>query len=262
MARKERSLRVEGVVLKHSEWGETDRMITLFTRELGKVKAIAKGVRKPRSRKAGHLEPFTRANLLLARGRDLFILTQAEAISTYFALKDDLVKLGYASYIIELLASFTYEEEENQSLYRLLVNTLNRLDRGDDPKLAIHYYEIRLLDLVGYRPQLFSCAKCEIEIQAEDQYFSALQGGALCPKCGRKSPDAHPISTDALRYLRHFQRSSYKDAQRAQIGATVNAEIEKHTLFYMTHVLEKGLNTPSFLNRMIHELSLGLRESP
>jgi DNA repair protein RecO (recombination protein O) len=256
MPPKIRSLRVEGVVLKHANWGETDRLITLFTRELGRVQAVAKGIRKPRSRKAGHLEPFTRTSMLLARGRDLFILTQAEAIETYVFLKEDLVKLGYASYIIELLSSFTYEEGENLRLYRLVVDTLSRLDRGDDSTLAVHNYEIRLLDLVGYRPQLFNCAKCQTSIKAEDQYFSALQGGVLCPKCGRRSPDARPVSTEALRYLRHFQRSSYKDAQRAKISSSVNAEMDKLLLHYMTHLLEKKLNTPSFIKRMIHERAL------
>ena len=78
MAAKQRSLKVEGIVLRHREWGEADRMLTLFTRELGKVQALAKGIRKPRSRKAGHVEPFSRATLLLARGRSFFILTQAD----------------------------------------------------------------------------------------------------------------------------------------------------------------------------------------
>lgn len=256
MPAQERSLRVEGIVLQHSDWGETDRLLTIFSRELGKVRAIAKGVRKPRSRKAGHLEPFTRVNLLLARGRDLFILTQADAIDLYPAIKDDLVLMGYAAYTIELLASFTYEQEENQSLYRLVINTLFRLDRGDNPNLVIHYYEIRLLDLVGYRPHLFNCARCESEIQAEDQFFSAAQGGVLCPRCGRRSRDVRPISMDALRYLRHFQRSTYSDASRAHIKPAIFTEIESLMSFYLTHILEKKLKTPPFLNRMIRERSL------
>jgi DNA repair protein RecO (recombination protein O) len=255
MPAKERSLRVEGVVLKHSNWGETDRIVTIFTRELGKVRAIAKGVRKPKSRKAGHLEPFTRATIQLARGRDLYILTQAEAIEIHLALKNDLVSLGYSSYVIELLSDFTYEEESNRDLYRLLVKTLARLSRGEDPSLVIHYFEIRLLDLVGYRPHLFNCAQCEEEIQAEDQFFSANQGGVLCPKCGLHSTGTRAISMQALRYLRHFQRSSYTDAQRAHLKPAIDSEIERIMQHYLTYVLEKGLKTPAFLKRMIRERS-------
>jgi DNA repair protein RecO (recombination protein O) len=253
MTQKERSLRVESVVLHHTDWGEADRLLTLFTRELGRVRAVAKGVRKPRSRKAGHLEPFTRSNLQLARGRDLFIITQAEAVATYPALKDDLILLGFASYIVELVTRFTYEEGENQALYRLLANSLDWLNRGDDPTIVIHYYEIRLLDLVGFRPQLFNCAQCEKEIHPEDQFFSASQGGVLCPNCGDRSSDRRPISIAALKFLRHFQRSNYADASRAQIDEVTNTEIETVMHYYLTHILERGLNTPSFIRRVKSE---------
>jgi DNA repair protein RecO (recombination protein O) len=255
MPPQERSLRVEAVVLHHSDWGEADRLLTLFTRELGRVRAVAKGVRKARSRKAGHLEPFTRSSLQLARGRDLFIITQAEAIETYSKLKDDLVSLGYASYIVELLTRFTYEEGENRTLYRLLVNSLNRLNRGDDPVIVIHYYEIRLLDLVGFRPQLLTCAQCEKEIQPEDQFFSAIQGGVLCPQCGTHSPERRPIRMQALKYLRHFQRSSYQDVLRAHFDPATNAELDLLMQYYLTHILERGLNSPSFIHRMKQEQS-------
>jgi DNA repair protein RecO (recombination protein O) len=253
MPAKERSLRVEGIVLQHTDFGEADRLLTIYTRELGKIRAIVKGVRKPRSRKAGHIEPFTRTALLLARGRNLFILTQAEAIDLYSHIKEDLVLLGYGSYIIELLSSFTFDGEENQSLYRLVKNALHRIDRGDDPNLVTHYYEIRLLDIVGYRPKLFNCAQCTNEIKAEDQYFSSTQGGILCPRCGSRSPESRPISMDALRYLRHFQRSSYNEASRAKIQPTIYSEIESIIYTYLTHILEKGLKSPSFLKRMIRE---------
>lgn len=247
MTARERSLRAEAVVLRHSDWGEADRILTLYTRQMGKVRGIAKGARKMRSRKAGHVEPFTHVNLQLARGREMFIVTQAEAIDPYLRLRDDLVRVGYASYIIELLDRFTYDEDENPSLFRLLTDTLSRLNAEPDPTLAIRYYEIRLLDLLGYRPQLFKCANCESEIRAEDQYFSASQGGALCPKCGSSAADARPVSMQALKYLRHFQRSSYTQATRARLSPSLNREIEQLMQYYLTYILERGLNTPAFL---------------
>lgn len=253
MAYRERSVQTEGVIVKHHDWGEADRLLILFTKELGRVQAIAKGVRKARSRKAGHLEPFTKARLLLARGRDLYILTQAEAIDPYQNIKKDLLNMSYGFYVVELLYNFTYEEGENRDLYQLLVNTLDRLNHEDDPNIVTHYYEIRLLDIAGFRPQLFFCAQCEKEIIAEDQFFSAIQGGVLCPNCGRRSTDSQPISKDALRYLRHFQRSSYQEATKAQIKHEINIEIENLLQFYITYILERVLNTPSFIKRIIKE---------
>ena len=253
MPYKERSIRMEAIVLRHADWGEADRLLTLFTREQGKVRAIAKGVRKPRSRKAGHLEPFTRSSLLLARGRDLFILTQAEAVDVHTLLREDLILLGYASYVVELLDRSTYEEGENRALYRLLHWTLTRLSRGDHPDLATRYYEIRLLDLIGFRPQLINCAQCESEIQEQDQSFSAEKGGVLCPSCGKRNPQSKPISLRALKYLRHFQRSSYREASRSRIPEDVYREMENIMQYYLTYSLERGLNSPTFLRRVKQE---------
>jgi DNA repair protein RecO (recombination protein O) len=250
MPARERSFRVEAIVIRHNDWGEADRLLGLFTRELGKIRAVAKGIRKPRSRKAGHLEPFTRSNLLLARGRDLHIVTQAETVNAYAPIRDDLVLLGYASYIMELLDRFTYEEGENRSLYRLLTNTLERLSSGYNPTLVVRYFEIRLLDLLGFRPHLFTCAKCETEIKAEDQFFSSELGGVLCPECGSKTPGTRPISMQALKYLRHFQRSNFADSARAQIPPDVDREMEVLMQHYLTYLLERGLNTPAFIRRV------------
>ena len=253
MPHRERTLRTEAIVLRHSDWGEADRILTLFSQEAGKLRAIAKGVRKPRSRKAGHLEPFTRVNLMLAQGRDLWIVTQAETVDAYLPLREDLVRVGYAAYAIELLDRFTYEEGENRSLFKLLSETLDRISSEVDPALPVRYYEVRLLDLLGFRPQFFNCASCGKEIQAEDQYFSAEQGGVLCPSCGKGFPGAVPISTNALRYLRHFQRSPYKEAARAHLTISLNHEIEQVMQHYLTYLLERGLNTPNFLRRVRRE---------
>lgn len=225
-------------------------MLWLFTREIGKVQAVAKGVRKPRSRKAGHLEPFTRVELQLAHGRDLLIVTQAEAKDTYQRLREDLVRVGYASYTIELLDRFTYEEGENMGLYRLLSETLSRINKETDPAFAVRYYEIRLLDLVGFRPQLVHCVNCGEEIRAEDQFFSFEKGGVICPKCGAKEAGVRSVSMPALRILRHFQRSNYTEAQRARLSSAVDGELENLMGNYLTYLLERGLNTPAFLRRV------------
>lgn len=248
MPRPEHTLRVEAVVLRHADWGEADRLLTIFTRERGKLRAVAKGARKMRSRKAGHLEPFTRVALLLASGRDLWIVTQAETVDAYLPLREDLERTGYAAYVIELLDRFTYEEGEAQSLYRLLVDTLQRVSAEEDPFLAVRYYEIRLLDLVGFRPDLVHCASCKEQIQPQDQFFSSMMGGVLCPKCGPNQPGSRPISMMALKFLRHLQRSVYAEASRANPGPSVRAEMESLLNDYLTYVLERGLNTPAFLH--------------
>ena len=246
-----RSFRVEAVVLRHADWGEADRMLTLYTCERGKVRAIAKGARRIRSRKAGHLEPFTRVTLQLAKGRDLLIVTQADTLDAYLPLGADLVKTGYASYAIELLDRFTYEDEnENNAIFRMLTEILTRIASEADPWLAIRYFEVHLLDLLGFRPHLFECANCGQQIQAENQFFSPAAGGVLCPKCGTGLPGVWRVSVEALKIFRHLQRSSYSEAQRARPAPEVRNELEMLMQKYLTYLLERGLNSPGFIKQI------------
>lgn len=246
-----RSFRASAVVLRHTDWGEADRLLTLYTREQGITRVLAKGARKITSRKAGHLQPFTYVTVQLAKGRDLLIVTQAETVNAFLPLHDDLVKTGHAAYIVELLLRFSHEEEgANPSVFKLLTDTLERLEREDDAWLPVRYYEMRLLDAVGYRPQLFECANCEREILPEDQFFSFTAGGVICPRCGEGVQNLPRISLETLKYLRHFQRSSYKDASRARPSLEVQKESEGLMQTYFTHLLERQLNTPGFLKRV------------
>jgi DNA repair protein RecO (recombination protein O) len=247
MPARERSFRVEAVVLRHSDYGEADRILVIYTRDKGKLRVIAKGVRKIRSRKAGHLEPFTRASLQLAAGRDMAIVTQADTVDTYLPMRDDLVKTGLAAYAIEVVDRFTYEEEANPAIYRLLTDTLERISAQVDPTLALRYYDLHLLDLLGFRPELFRCLGCGEEIQPQDQYFSVAQGGIYCPNCGVGRVDATPISMETLKYLRHLLRSSYPEAARAVLSAPVRAEMEAIIQRYIQYLLERSLNTPGFI---------------
>lgn len=246
-----RSFRASAVVLRHVDWGEADQLLTLYTREQGMVRAIAKGARKITSRKGGHLQPFTHITVQLAKGRDLLIVTQVETINAFLPLHDDLVKTGHAAYAVELLLRFSYEDEgANPAIFRLLVETLGRIEVENDAWLAVRYYEMRLLDAVGFRPQLFECANCGREILAEDQFFSFTAGGVICPRCGGGLPNLPKISLEALKYLRHFQRSSYKDASRARPSPEVQKEAETLMQGYFTYLLERELNTLGFIKRV------------
>ncbi|MEO8356964.1 MAG: DNA repair protein RecO [Chloroflexota bacterium] len=248
---KFRSFRVEAVVLRHSDYGEADRLLTLYTRQLGKTRAIAKGARKIASRKAGHIEPFTHVRLQLAKGRDMLILTQADTVDAYQPLREDLILTSQAAYILELLDRFTYEDElENSVIFRLLTDTLARLASKADPWLVTRYYEMRLLDHLGFRPQLLECANCGREIKAEDQFFSFSAGGVICPRCGQGLRNLQNISIEALKYLRHFQRSSYAEASRARPAEDVQKETETLMQGYFTYLLERELNTPGFLKKI------------
>lgn len=237
-------------MLKQREWGEADRLVFVYSREHGKLKTLAKGARKLKSRKAGHLQPFTRVKLMLNAGRDLWIINQVETVDPYFEIKDDLIRTGYAAYVSELLERLTPEEGGNAQLYRLMIETMGRIAKAEDPFLAVRYYEVRLLDLLGFRPELFSCVMCGKPIVAEDQFFSNSQGGVVCPDCGPRTASARHISLPALKFLRHFQRSNYANALKATLTPVVRVEMEQVMLSYFTYVLERHINSTDFIRNV------------
>jgi DNA repair protein RecO (recombination protein O) len=252
MSSRERSIRTEGFILRRKDFGEADRILVLFSRKLGRISCIAKGSRKPSSKISGHIELFTRSSFLISRGRNLHIITQAENIECYDDLRKSLSGIGRGSYVVELVDAFTYEEGSNLKLYDLLLATLESLNQGDNPSIVIHYYELHLLDLVGFRPELFNCVECGGIIIDQNQFLSGELGGVICPDCitGVKGGAVRPISARTLKYLRHFQRSSLQSLLVLNIQPKILEEIENIIRYYLTHTLERHLNSPDFLERI------------
>jgi DNA repair protein RecO (recombination protein O) len=245
---RERTYRTEAVVLRRRNWGEADRILTLFTPQRGKIRVRAAGVRKPSSRKAGHLELFHRANLFLARGRDFDIVTQAETVEAFPRLREDLVRSAAASYCVELLDRVSPEESENAAAYRLIVRVLEELNAGGGPALALRCYDVKLLECSGYRPELTRCTVGGETIRAEDQFFSPARGGAVCPRCADRAEGRFPVSVAALRMLRHVQRVPLAEALRLPVRASTLAEVEGVMQRYLQYVLESPLHSRKYFS--------------
>jgi DNA repair protein RecO (recombination protein O) len=253
---KERTFRSEAIVLRRSDFGEADRMLTLFTREFGKLKALAKGARKPQTRKSGHVELFMRTNFLFARGRDIDIITQAELVEAYPALREDLIRTTYASYAVELLDRFTVEEDRDLDKYNLLSDALGWFAVSDNLLLAGRYYELRLLALAGFQPQLFRCVACDELIQEQDQFLSAELGGLLCPNCRPQDRRARPVTAAAVKVLRYLQTRNWDTVSRLQLRRELHTELEDATHYYLTYILERNLKSVDFLHRLRREAAL------
>jgi DNA repair protein RecO (recombination protein O) len=248
----ERLFRTEGIILRRRDFGEADRLLTVFTPTRGKVKVLAKGARKPTSRKGGHVELYTRVDMLIAKGRDLDILSQAEMVEPYMPLREDLIRATYASHVIELLDRFTGEEEENARAYGLLRDTLGYLCVESDLRLTARFYEIRLLSWVGYQPQLFVCAVGSESVAAQDQFFSYADGGVVCPEHARPE-HMMPLSLGALKVLRYLQTQDYATVRVLNLRPALHGELERVLHGYITYLLEQRLQSASFLRRLRRE---------
>ena len=248
----ERTFRTEAIILNRQDFGEADRLLTLFTPRHGKLRAIAKGARKPTTRKSGHVALFARTDMLLHRGRDLMIISQAEMVEGYQPLREDLNRTAYTNYIVELLDRFTTDEDgaESAVLFALLDATLRQLCADADLRLVARYYEMRLLDLVGFRPELTHCVLNGEPITAQDQYFSAGQGGVVCPDCGEAAGNLPTIGMKTLHVLRVLQREPWRRIAALDLPGPVHAEMERVMLGYLVHLLEKRLQSVAFIRRL------------
>jgi len=215
-------------------------------------------VRKPTSRKAGHLELLTHSRLLIAKGRSLDIVTQAETITPFLALRKDLIRTSYAYYVAELVDRFLEEGEESPALFRLLLKSLGHLSEAQDPLLVVRYFELHLLGLVGYRPELYRCLGCGREIEGE-AVFSPSQGGVLCPPCGGKR-EGDPLSADILRYLRLLQRGKFATCKTLQPTPEEHSGLEKTMRHYISYILERRLRSLDFIDTLRREEQKPLAE--
>lgn len=255
--RPERVYRTQAIVLRRRDFFEADRLLTLYTPDRGKMTAIGKGIRKPTSRKGGHLELFTHSQLLVAKGASLDIITQAETIEPFLPLREDLLRTSYACYVSELLDQIVEENIPNPRLFYLLRDSLARLGEGRDPALVVRFYELHLLGFTGYQPQLFHCVRCSALLEPEGRFlFSPMEGGVLCDGCGRSSPAGGqqpglmPLSLPSLKVLRFFQTREYGLCEQVRIRPALHAELEGVMNRYITFILERNLKSVGFLNTL------------
>ncbi len=249
---RERVYRTEAVIIRRTDFGEADRVLTLIT-PAGKRRVVAKGARKTTSRLAGHIELFTHATLLLAVGRTLDIVTQSVILQSFDLLRAELPRIGAAYYAAELIDRLLEEDDENRQAFDLLVDTLRALDTTSSVDLVLRYYELRLLGFLGYRPQLYHCANCQEQLTEDTNRFSPTAGGALCPRCAPADRTAVPMSLSAFKLLRFLQAQPSEALERLTISGSTRAEAEKLLRGYIRRILERDLKSVAFLEEIAEQ---------
>jgi len=249
---RERVYRLEAVVLKRQDLGEADRLLTVLSPDRGKLRLLGKGIRKPTSRKAGHLELFTHASLLVAQGRNLDIVTQAETLQTFRGLREDLIRTSYAYYVAELVDQFATEGAENVSLFRLLLEMLSLLETGRRLDVLARAFELHVLDVAGYRPQLHTCPRCRQTLTPTVNFLSLAEGGVLCPRCGELDRAARPLSLNTFKTLRFLQAQPLAAADRLNLSARLRGELEQVLRGILVYTLERQLKSTAFLDLVQH----------
>ena len=258
-----RLYRTEGIIVHRRDQGEADRVLTLCTPD-GKTSVIAKGARKVRSRKAGHVELFCRSDFVISRVQNSWdIVSQAETVAPHSRLGGDLLRGAYARYVAELYDGFFAQEEGGPALFDLLHHTLSWLCEHDDLDLVVRFYEQHLLGLAGFRPELYRCVgdhsspePLRLEEQKSDGLPFGLEperGGVLCYDCyavGRRHQAILALSPQVLSMLRALQRGPYTRLVGTPISPGLHAEAERVMHRYITHHLERGVRSIAFLREL------------
>ena len=248
-----RLYKTEAIVLRQRKLGEADRILTLFTPAYGKLDAKAKGVRKTTSRMGGHLQPLNRCMVQLARGRTMEVVAGCETLESFQPLRDDLGRLSRALYAAELADRFLPERVENIPTYRLLLDTLRRLQGTADVDLTLRHYEMKLLERSGFRPELGRCLGCQQALQPVQNFFSPVAGGTYCASCGAGAAGSRALSVNGLKVLRLLQRASYKEVEGLNLPPALAEEVERHLRSYIVCVLERDINAAAFVERLRRE---------
>lgn len=238
--------KTEAVVLRHRDYGEADKILTLFGREEGKIQAIARGARRTRSRLAGASLQFTVARYLLYRGKSLDTVSQCEVSEPFAGLRSDLARMAYASYMAELLDELIKDRDPHPEAYDLFLAGLRQLEAGvAHPDTVRHLFEFHLLDLAGFRPELDQCVSCNAPLEERVRLSPAL-GGLVCGGCA--APDAVPVGPGTVQTMRALANFDMRRAAVLRLPAPVRDELDRASRSYISHILERQLKSLPFLD--------------
>jgi len=260
-----RNYQTQGIILKQTKLGEFDKIVTIYTPEFGKLRAVAKGACRPKSKLGGNVEPLTHSLMLLAKGRNLDIVTQSQTINGFLALKSDLWRMACGLYVLELIDSFTVEGGENRPLFDLLLDILHQLSEPDSNETALRYFELHLLHYLGYRPQLRRCVSCDTPLKPVVNFFSPGKGGLLCPHCHSEenrryeqietisTRPSFPLSVEALKVLRLWQSCDYATSRRVKVKPELSQELEQVLCEYIRYIVQRELKSLTWLKELRKE---------
>lgn len=221
--------RDHGIVLRTWRLGEADRIVSFVTEGHGKVRAVAKGVRKTKSRFGGRLEPLTHVSVLFYEGRELDIVTQTETVEAFRTIREDLDRLGPATAMLEAVDQVSQERQGNVRLYQMLLGALRALSAQPSPLIVPGFF-LKLLSLEGFHPLLEVCAGCGGE--GELVAFDLGEGGVLCRSCGRGVPRVSPAALDLVRRILGGSLGSAlrepASPATAEVDALATKALERH----------------------------------
>ena len=251
MTTRSRTYSTEGVVVRQRDIGEADRLLWIITPDHGIIRAVARSARKPGSKLGGHIDLLRHVALSMRTGRTLDQVSQAETVSGFISLRQDLVRATTGSYVAELAERFSVEGGSNRRLFDLLVSALGYLQTTIRAEWLPRWFELRLLSISGFMPELYACVDCGGELVQGDHVFSSERGGLVCPDCRAGGSDVLlPASEGAIKLLRFLHTAEWEAAERLQINDEVSRQTARILRAHMRYVLDHSIRSIAFLDEV------------
>lgn len=241
------SLKTNGIVIKRMDFGEADRILTILTERFGKIKAIAKGVRKSTSKLGGHLEPFMIVDFQLHEGKTFFTITGASIISEFPNLHAELPKMAKAYVAGELVDNFIHENEKSEVTFQILTQILELIE-NNEKNFLINAFALKLIETSGFQPEFYDCVHCKEKITEGENFWDNLEGGVICKNCAAGTGHGSKISNDFIKVLRFIEKNSFATIGKLKLEKDVEDEIDIVLGEYIRSILEKNLKSKKFLN--------------
>ena len=231
------------------EYEEADKIVTIYTKNYGKITAIAKGVRKIKSKFGSSLEIFTHSVFLFYKGRNIDIVSQVEILESFFSASKEVIKFAFAANCVEIVNKLTEEREINVGLFDLLKEVLHYLRESNDPKLLALSFKWQTMSILGYRPLLNHCCRCNKSVKDQKEiYFNIKEGGLLCNNCIAKDKEGCvKVSIYFNKLVRRILVTPLSTISNATIPDEKIKELEKITDLYIAYHSERSFKTDRFL---------------
>ncbi|GAE33404.1 DNA repair protein RecO [Halalkalibacter akibai] len=240
--------KVEGIVIRTTDYGESNKIVTLFTRELGKLGVMSRGAKKPKNRLSAASQLFMYGTFVFQKSTGLGTLNQADITHSFREVRNDLFRASYATYIVELTDKLTEDRQRNPHLFELLYQTLYYLDEGIDPEVLLRIYELKMLAIAGIKPELDQCVSCSsTEVPTA---FSIKHAGFLCQNCLHKDERAFVVSAQVARLLRLFYYFDLNRMGQISLKKETKKELQQIVTAYYDEYSGLRLKSRRFLEQM------------
>lgn len=241
-------IKLQGIVIKSINLGESDKIVTIFTDKLGKIDVVAHGVRRPKSKNMSSMQAFSYGEYIVYKGKNLYTLSQSSIIESFQGILLDLDKVAYGSYFLELLDIFSERENKNLSLMGLMLKTLYILNHGDvNLRLLRAVYDFKIVSLAGFMPQIKHCSKCRSDL--EFGYFSIKDGGIICGNC-KDNTFLFGVNKDVMKFLHVLRNIKLEDLRDINYKDETLDYVQNILYRYITYYGEREIKSLGLLNHL------------